>query len=328
LTNAARRPAVLGPHQWHLTLPQVPFRNLPGVATLNLSLARLLLGRAVAHLGFSRLLTWFHVPHAGFLAGRCRETASVYYAIDDYTALPGVEATSIRHLDDQLTRQASLVFAASPGLVQAKQKLRPDIIFSPHGVDAELFGLAADLSRPIPEPARRLPKPVIGFFGVLDDRVDAALLEYLARRRPHWSFLLLGRIATDLGALPALPNVLLPGAVPYETVPDWARAFDIALMPYRIGAFSHHANPLKLREYLATGRPVVSVPMPEVHRLGAGVAVAETPEQFLASLEHELAGDNPARRAERQALVADATWEARVIQILDRLEQHLAQRSP
>jgi glycosyltransferase involved in cell wall biosynthesis len=190
-------------------------------------------------------------------------------------------------------------------------------------VDIELFGRA---QAPLPpaEGARGLARPVIGMHGVIDDRFDLELVEWLARARPNWTFLLIGHAATDAGALRRLPNVVLAGAVPYESLPDWARAYDVSIMPYKAGAFSVNANPLKLREYLACGKPVVSIPMPSVEPFRDHVLVAAGQEQFLAAIETALETDSePAARARMRA-VEHMSWEARVEEVIAVVEQHRA----
>ena len=328
LANSVRPPSSIGPHMWHMTLPQIPFRGLPGATAMNHAISGFLVRRALRHLGFQRIISWFLVPHPGFLAGKLGETLTVFYAIDNYSALPGVDPVRVAQMDEELSRRAHVVFAVSPALVEAKKKLNSHVVFSPHGVDAELFGRAADKSLPLPDRLKGLSHPVIGFFGVLDTRVDISLLQYLARQRPDWNFVLVGRIATDVGGLSNLKNVLLTGAVPYETVPDWARAFDVCLMPYFQDSFSVFANPLKMREYLATGCPVVSVPTPEVERFGESVAVARSHEQFLELIERELKQDSEERRRARQKSVAPMTWDARVEEIVGHAAQALRRVAP
>ena len=318
-------PRPIGPTMWHLTMPQIPYRNAPGVAAFNRWFGRTMIRRAVAALGLDRIVTWFVVPHPGYLAGQCGESMSVFYAVDDYSALPGVDGAQVGRMDAELTRRADLVFGVSPAICEAKRGLNPHTVFSPHGVDAELFGRAADRSLPLPAPAQGLRSPVVGFFGVLDQRFDASLIDFLARQRPAWTFLLVGRVVADATSLAGLPNVVMAGSVPYETVPDWARAFDICLMPYRQDAFSRSANPLKMREYLATGRAVVSVPLPEVERFGGGVVLARNHQEFLDQLEKELREDSAEKRAARIASVAPMTWEARVEEVVAEAERRLSE---
>jgi glycosyltransferase involved in cell wall biosynthesis len=309
---AFRGPRQIGPHMWHMTVPQIPFRRFHSIRKLNEVFARWKLKRALRKLSLVSPISWFTVPHPGFLAGKLGEQMVVYYCVDNYAALPDVNPAEVAEMDDALSRRADLVFAVSSKLVTAKQKQNRNVIYSPHGVDTELFGRAADLALPVAEGARDLSHPVIGFFGPLDAKIDFGLIEFLATQRPKWNFLLIGNIVSDLGDLTRLPNVRAVGAVPYEKLPDWARAFDLCIIPFFTGVLMESVNPLKLREYLATGRPVVSIPMPEVDTFGANVSIAETKEEFRDAIDRELAADSDEKRKARMRLVNADTWDARV----------------
>ncbi len=316
LRGAASLPAPVHRQMWRMTLPQIPFRAVPGVRALNRRIGRFLVRRALRHLGFGRPLLWFAVPHPAALAGQLDERFLVYYCIDDYASLPNVDAAEVRRMDEALARAAGQVFVASRPLLDAKQRLNPHTAYSPHGVDVELFAQALDPALPVAEGARDLRHPVIGFFGLLEAWTDLELIASLARARPAWTFLLIGRAAVDVSALRSLPNVVLPGPQPHETLPRWAKAFDVAIVPLRQNEQVRHSNPLKLREYLAAGKPVVSVWTPEVERFAACVSIARTHEEFLAGIEEALRTDSEDQQAARRQAVAGMTWEARVDEAL------------
>jgi glycosyltransferase involved in cell wall biosynthesis len=321
LSIAFQPPKSLGPRLWHMTVPQIPFRGLPLVGAANLRFGVQRVKAALRTVGFRRPLLWFTVPHPGHFAGRLGEDFRVYYCNDNYSALPDVDRARVAELDANLTRRADLVFVCSQTLLAAKQPLNPNTIYSPHGVDTELFGRAQTADPPA-EGARALPHPVIGMHGVIDDRMDLDLVAALAKARPRWTFLLIGRVAAEVGALRSLPNVVLAGAVPYETLPDWARAYDASIMPYRPGAFAENANPLKLREYLACGKPVVSIPMPSVEPFRGLVQTAAGPEEFLAALETALATDSAAATQARMRAVERMSWDARVEEVIEIVQKH------
>ena len=316
LRSAASLPTAIHRQMWRMTLPQVPFRTVPGARALNRWIGRLLVTRALRHLGFEQPLLWFAVPHTAALAGQLGERFTVYYCIDDYASLPDVDPREVRRMDEALARAADQVFVASRPLLEAKQRLNPRTAYSPHGVDVELFGQALDPALPLADGAQGLRHPVIGFFGLLEAWTDLELLAYLARARPQWTFLLIGRAAVDVSALRSLPNVILPGPQPHETLPRWAKAFDVAIVPLRQNEQVRHSNPLKVREYLAAGKPVVSVWTPEVERLAPCVSIARTPEEFLARIDDALRTDSEEQRAARLKAVAGMTWEARVDEAL------------
>jgi glycosyltransferase involved in cell wall biosynthesis len=171
-----------------------------------------------------------------------------------------------------------------------------------------------------------LPHPVVGYFGSIHEWIDVALIEWLARERPQWTFLLVGHAAIDVPGLRSLTNVKLVGAQPYVDLPAWAKAFDVAIIPYRHNRQVENANPLKLREYLATGKPIVSVSNPEIDKFARWVRIAEGREAFLAELENALREDSADAATERVAAVADQTWDRRVIDVLKQVTSALALR--
>ena len=323
---AFRAPTLVSPNLWHCTVPQLPFRRIPGVDSLNRLFGRWAVRRGMRALGATRHLSWFVVPHPGFLAQRLGEDLCVYYCIDDYAAHPGVDTALIAERDRELTLRADLVFVAPPALVEAKRTINPNTWFSPHGVDVSLFARAMDPATEIPATARDLPHPVVGYFGSIHEWIDVALIEWLARERPQWTFLLVGHAAIDVPGLRSLTNVKLVGAQPYVDLPAWAKAFDVAIIPYRHNRQVENANPLKLREYLATGKPIVSVSNPEIDKFARWVRIAEGREAFLAELENALREDSADAATERVAAVADQTWDRRVIDVLKQVTSALALR--
>src|SRR5205823_5722054 len=130
-----------------------------------------------------------------------------------------------------------------------------------------------------------------GFFGLIGDWVDLSLVRELALARPDWSITLIGKAATDLRPLQGLPNVHLLGPKPYASLPGYCRGFDVAILPYRKTEHIAHASPLKLREYLAAGKPIVSVPHPEVRQFGELVHVADSVAEFVQEIERCLFQD-------------------------------------
>jgi len=328
LAAALRRPERVGAQLWHCTVPQLPFRRVPGVEALNRAFGQWAVRRAMRAAGIGRCLSWFMLPHPGFLAGRLGESLCVYYCVDDYAAHPGVDAAMIEQRDRALSRQADIVFVAPPSLLQPKRALNAHVLYAPHGVDVELFGRAAAPDTPVPSAARDLGGPVIGFHGSLHEWIDIPLIAWLAGARPDWRFLLVGHAAADVAALRGLDNIVMVGAQPYDTLPQWAKAYDVAMIPYRSTRQVANANPLKLREYLATGKPVVSTRNPEIEKFAHLVRIADDRAAFLAAIEDALAHDTPAAVRARMAAVADQTWDRRVDDVLAAVEAALDHRQP
>jgi glycosyltransferase involved in cell wall biosynthesis len=327
VSSAASKPRQINDNLWHSTVPQLPYRRFPGVEWINHRFGVWAARRAMACIDCKEWISWFVVPHLGLMAGGVGERLCVYYCVDDYAAHPGVDQDVMTRLDRHLTCTANQVFVAPPAIVEAKRALNPHTVFSPHGVDAGLFGRARDPTTPIPEAAKRLPHPVIGFFGLVADWIDVELIAFMARARPQWSFLLVGHVYTDTRLLDEVGNVVMVGAQNYESLPGWAKAFDVAIIPYRDIRQTRNANPLKLREYLATGCPVVATPTPEVERFREWVRLARTGPEFLVQIEAALREEPVTAAAARMAAVQSMTWVARVQSVLDVVGARVAERS-
>jgi glycosyltransferase involved in cell wall biosynthesis len=322
----SRQPATqIGPRMWHLTIPQVPFQRLPVVPALNRWWSVTRVRATLEAIGWQQPpVLWFTVPHVGGVVGQLGERFSVFYCVDDYAALPDVNAAEVRRMDEELSRRVDLVFAVSKKLEETKRTLNPNVRYAPHGVDVELFGGAATENGEAAEAVRGLQRPVIGYFGTLDARIDTSVLREIAERRPEWTLLLVGRLDVPPEELPHTPNVRYTGAVSYKDLPDYARAFDVCVMPYRAGAFARNANPLKLREYLATGKPVVSSPMEEAAQFSDLVRTAHTAEEFLHQIEEALRTDSPAQQQARRQTVAYMGWDTRCEEIVAELQTRMA----
>jgi glycosyltransferase involved in cell wall biosynthesis len=197
--------------------------------------------------------------------------------------------------------------------LESKRAINPHTIHSPHGVDVDHFGAAADETTAIAPEISALQRPVIGFFGLIESWIDLDLVAHLARNRPNWSFVMIGRVAVPAEAVPQVPNLHFLGRRPYDALPSYGRGFDCCLIPYRLTQQVIHANPLKLREYLAMGKPIVSVSTPEIDQFGDVVAIAHSPEEFLSRLDAVVdRGDLPQDSARRRARVRSMSWKSRV----------------
>ena len=202
-----------------------------------------------------------------------------------------------------------IVVSAEP-LLATKTSPHAATVLVRHGVDYDHFRKALDPATVVPPEVAGLPRPVIGYFGLIaQDWVDVPLLVHVARSFPGGTLVLLGKTTMDVSALAAEPNVRLLGRVPYETLPAYCKGFDAAVIPFPLTEVTRNANPLKAREYLAAGLPVVSTPIPEVEVL-PDCTIGRTPEEFVAGLRRVLKSPGPdAVRSER---MKGESWAARL----------------
>jgi glycosyltransferase involved in cell wall biosynthesis len=265
-------------------------------------------------MGLCRPVLWTSLPSAVDALGALGESAVVYYCGDDFGALAGVDHAVARAMEAEVAERADLIFAASPALAARFPAAKTHLL--PHGVDLALFGTpmprASDLSG---------DGPVAGFYGALASWLDADLIVRTARLLPHWHFVFIGPEQTDLTPLRACPNVALLGPRPHAVLPAYSQHWTAGIIPFHDNAQIRAANPLKLREYLAAGRPIVATWFPALAPYQDHVAVVDSAESFAAALEAARSSD-PSGAHRRQASVAGESWAARAAEaaaLIDRL---------
>jgi glycosyltransferase involved in cell wall biosynthesis len=310
------------------TLIQIPLHRFALMRRLN----RLFLTGSLRWLmwreGIRRPITWFVAPHMSSVVGRLKEQLSVYYCIDDHSSLPGVNREVVRAMDDELARRADLVFVSAETLLERRLPLNENTHYSPHGVDFDHFARAQDVRTEVPADVAGLTRPVVGFFGLIEKWIDLELIDYLAERRPEWDFLMIGRLAVPEESLPRRANIHWVGKRPYEDLPAYGKRFDAAIIPFRQTEVIWHANPIKLREYLAMGKPIVSISTPEIDKYAGVVETARTPEEFLAGLDTVLTRpSSPAEIKRRMDRVAPESWDARMREVLAIVDRNLDERA-
>ena len=310
------------PNIYVLSPLAIPAYGSEGVRTINRHLLRFQVRRAMRKLGFRRPINWVFNPPAAVVAGTLGEEQLIYQCVDEYTAFTGVAGDVMAEFENRLLRMADLSIVTSERLLQSRRKINPETVLVRHGVDFTHFSRALDPATVVPEEIASLPRPVIGFFGLVADWVDVDLMAAVAKHFAGGSLVILGKATTDISMLESLPNVRLLGRKPYESLPAYCKGFDVALMPFRINELTLNANPLKVREYLAAGLPVVSTSIPEVEVLGL-CRIADGPADTIREVEAALAeGPGPSRA--RSEAIRGESWEAR----LDEIRRHLAALTP
>ncbi|HUP42696.1 MAG TPA: glycoside hydrolase domain-containing protein [Thermoanaerobaculia bacterium] len=274
-------------------------------------------------LGMKRPITWSFLPSSGDVVGRLGERLVVYQCVDEYSEFTGADAAAISALEARLAARADVVLVSAGPLYESKRRLNRETHLVTHGVELEHFRRAldpateppADLGRPAGGAARDPERPVIGFFGLIADWVDLDLVAHLARSRPRWELVLIGQADTDVSGLASLPNVRLLGRRSYDDLPAYCKGFDVAILPFKINELTLAANPLKLREYLAAGLPVVATAIPEAERLAPLVRVGRDREHFLAQLDELVeSGATGPREAISRAMDAES-WDHKVAEM-------------
>lgn len=314
------RPASHKENQLHVLSPLVlPKAQSTLVKMLNRRLLAWAVGRETRRLGRENVELWTFIPNAVDFAGCLGEKKIVYYCPDDWSKFTFLDANWINQCEHELLRKASAVFATSRYLVEKFRPIAHDKVhYLPHGVNHAHFSAALDSSTTIPADIASLPKPVIGFYGNLYDWIDFDLLAELAQLRPTWSFVMIGPVVADISQFRTIPNVHFLGRREQQQLPAYCKGFDVALIPYRLtDPRMESVNPVKLRELLAAGVPVVATDVPEIRGISQFARIANSPNQFIETITGLLdeTQRNPECRHEISEERRQDTWSNRVREI-------------
>ena len=208
----------------------------------------------------------------------------IYYVMDDFSTFPGVDNKVMLKLEERLLERMDGVLFASEIVQQkyvkkAKVPLPHELLT--HGVDIAHFRTTFDSSLPIPQGFVEKTGPFIGFFGLIDERIDLELIRKTAEAFPEATIILLGKNTISMNKLDGVDNIVRKGAIPYPNLPEYLNIFDVCIMPYAIGEATRDINPLKLKEYLAAGKKVVSMKIPAVKAIDSVVFTANNHEEFI-----------------------------------------------
>ena len=272
---------------------------------------------------------WLYTPMALPVAEQLpAPLACVYDCMDELSAFKNAPAALLT-LEAALFQKADLVLTGGQALFEAKRHLHHNIHAFPSSVDCQHFAQAR-VPQPDPTDQANIPHPRLGFFGVIDERMDLALLEGVARLRPDWQLVMLGPVVKiDESDLPRLDNIHYLGGKSYTDLPRYIAGWDVALMPFAKNESTRFISPTKTPEYLAAGKPVVSTSIREVVRPYSvqGLAhIADTPEDFVAACESSL-GEPVERRLRRaDAFLSRGSWD-RTWLAMDELMQRAVDRA-
>jgi glycosyltransferase involved in cell wall biosynthesis len=314
-------------HQmWAVDLPMLPGVGGEALRAVNRRLVTTRLRSVLNALRLDTPVVLTTLPYVGWLVGGLRRRALVYYCTDDYSHWPSADGEALREADRVLGREADLILAASKALYE-RHAATGRCVYLPHGVDHSHFASVQEQDAVDPAIAR-LPGPRIGFFGLVYEKLDFALLGAVARAFPEGSLVLIGRQDFVPPGFAALPNVHLLGPRPYEELPQSLAGLDVLLLPYLDDPMIRQSGPLKLRECLASGKPTVSVDVPEVRALVPHVRVAGDHEGFVRAVREAVAEPpRSSRVAARQRVVAADGWDGRARLLSEHLDR-LGRSSP
>ena len=303
----------------------LPFHN-KWAYKLNIYLNIFILKGAIRRLKFQDPILWFVAPHVSYLADYLPKRFLVYYCTDNMAEAPGADKKGVERNMEYLLKRADVVFATSEGFCEQMKhkKMNSNIHYSPHAVDFQHFSKAQDKNLPVAAELKVLRKPVIGFIGLIEEKcIDLELVSYIARSRPGWSIVLIGRARMALDAITGSDSIKYIGCKEYEELPAYLKGFDVCIIPFCVNDLTRSSNPIKLKEYLAAGKPVVMTRLPEADKFKGLVDAADSYEDFVEKIEEAYRADNCDKIKKRMESVRGDTWPDRLEKISGIIESKL-----
>ncbi|MEH2171838.1 UDP-galactopyranose mutase [Nostoc sp.] len=256
---------------------------------------QLLINNLFAEHNINKYICWYYTPMAIPFTRHLQPQAVVYDCMDELSAFQGASPT-LKNYEAELFSRADLVFTGGQSLYESKVNQHPNVYAFPSSVDVSHFGQARNIQEP--EDQAHIPHPRLGFFGVIDERMDIELLAGIAEARPDWHLVIIGPVVKiDPATLPQHENIHYLGGRDYKQLPAYLAGWDLAMLPFARNESTRFISPTKTPEYLAAGRPVVSTSIRDVVRpYGESklVRIADTVSEFVIAAEQAMQEDTPA----------------------------------
>jgi glycosyltransferase involved in cell wall biosynthesis len=308
----------------------LPFYGSRAARAVNRSLLASQVGWLARSRGLSRPILWVAIPTAAEMIGRLDESLVVYQVSDKYDENSMDHATdpaAIRRMHEHAVERADIILYSGRKLLEEASRGRERSFLLEQAVDFEHWSRVGDGSLTVAEEVARIPRPRLGYFGAIEPwLIDQELIKRAAVERPRWHWVFIGNKSRGV-EVESLPNTHFLPPVPYDELPRYAAGFDVCVLPWETErAFTSYGSAIKVREYMATGKPVVISPLPEYEHMRDVLRIARSREEFLKLVEDALSETDPAPALARQRAVEGGTWDARAEWVSGLIEEALENR--
>lgn len=303
----------------------LPFHGNAAARKINQKLLLAQIGSLARKKGMSKPILWIAIPTAAELIGKMDESLVIYQVSDKYDANSedhAVNPETIRQLHEHAIKHADIVLYSGRKLLDEAAIGRNKSYLLEQAVDFDHWSVVKELE-PAPQIAA-VPGPRLGYFGAIEPwLIDQELIKQASAEKPDWNWIFIGNLArgTDLANL---SNVHFFQPVPYDDLPRWAAGFEVCVLPWETAhAFTSYGSAIKVREYLATGKPVVISPLPEYEPFSQVLRIARSRDDFIRLVEDALNESGTEKARARQAAVRSGTWDARAEWVSDLINSRL-----
>jgi len=309
----------------------VPFFGSGAARTINQHLLAAQIGALARSRGLTDPILWIAIPTAVQMVGRLNESLVVYHVSDKYDANTmdhAVDPALITGLHNRALDSADIIFYSSRKLFDESESARERSYLLEQAVDFEHWSRVGSGQLEVPAAIASIPRPRLGYFGAIEPwLVDQELIKRAQREHPEWQWVFIGNKSRGI-EIESLPNTHFLPPVSYADLPGYAAGFDVCVLPWDTDqAFTSYGSAIKVREYMATGKPVVISPLPEYESMRDVLRIARSRDDFLRLIQEALNETDPQAALKRQAAVKDGTWDARAEFVSAIIEKALAEKA-
>lgn len=311
----------------------LPFPHNRAIKVINKYILILFLKFYCKKFKLNNIQIWTFLPNMVGLIGALGEQLVLYYCVDEWSEFSFLPKEEMKEMEQILLKKADIVLTTADKLYKSKAAFNKRTYLIPHGVDFDFFNRALSPDTMVPDDIKSLPGKIIGFFGLIHDWIDLDLISQIAKEYHRDSIVIIGKVEdkVDITSLRKQKNIKFLGRRDYSLLPGYCKGIDVALIPFKINELTANVNPIKLREYLSAGLPVVSTALPEVKRCYSNVVhVAESRDEAVRFVAKAAAEKCEPFISQRLSAVIPETWEGKVEQIsslIQGLEKNGIQRS-
>jgi glycosyltransferase involved in cell wall biosynthesis len=308
----------------------VPFFGNKVTRAANRQLLRAQIGTLARNRKLTRPILWIAIPTAAEMIGQLEESLVIYHVSDKYDANTmdhAIDPASVQQLHNTAIDGADLIFYSSKKLFAEANRGCERSYLLEQAVDFDHWLQVGSGSLEVAEAVARIPSPRLGYFGAIEPwLIDQELIKRAAKERPEWQWIFIGNKSRGVD-VEALPNTHFLTPVPYQDLPRYAAGFDVCVLPWDTAhSFTSYGSAIKVREYLASGKPVVISPLPEYEAMSDVLRIARSHDDWFRLIEQALEETDPARASARQAAVANGTWDARAEWVSNLIESAIARK--
>lgn len=311
--------------------PVLPFGNVfKWINSINQRWTSIFIKAAAKRAGIENPLIWTYMPNSYELINQLDFHSLIYDCVDEHSEYKGfIKKEAILDMERALIEKCDVVFVTTKGLHDSKSKYNKNTYLIPNGANFQLFNEVQNKNLQENEEVSQIPKPIVGFIGVIQEWIDLDLIYKMAKENSDWSVLMVGPIGVgiDVEPLKELANVYFVGRKNPEELPGYIKAFDVCINPFRQSDLTKNVSPLKFYEYLATGKPIVTVDMPSIREFSDCVLIAKDDNDFIDKVKEAIDKDTEDLKSKRIIKGKESAWERKVEEMLGILANKLGGNS-